>query len=207
MTFSASSLNFGVLEVGLTSVPQSVTVTNVSGHAATFSSIATSGDFVQTNSCPTTLNAGQNCSITVNFKPKAAGARTGTVTLKDNDPGSPTQTITLAGTGETVALGFTPASLNFGSVQAGSSIMQSATLTNDGAAPVKITGITISGVARRDFHETNNCPATLNVQESCTVQVVFSPADVAPYVANVAVKNSAGGSVTLPLKGSGVDGG
>jgi hypothetical protein len=52
MTFSANSLNFGFLQIGLKSSPQTVTVTNVSSHSAMFTSIASSGDFTQTNNCP-----------------------------------------------------------------------------------------------------------------------------------------------------------
>jgi hypothetical protein len=204
LTFSASSLNFGLLQIGLTSPPQTVTVTNVSSHSATFTSIASSGDYAQSNNCPTTLNAGQNCTITVTFTPTAAGTRTGAVTLTDNCPGSPTQTIALTGVGESGALGFTPASLNFGNVLVGSHSIQSATLTNDGAAPVTITGIAISP-ANATFTQTNNCPATLNVQQTCTFQVTFTPPDVFTYNATLSVTNSANGPATLPLSGTGVD--
>jgi hypothetical protein len=93
LTFSTTSLNFGLLEFGQTSAPKTVTVSNVSGHAATFSSIAASGDYAETNTCPATLEAGQQCTINVTFKPTAAGTRNGAVTLADDSPGSPTQTI------------------------------------------------------------------------------------------------------------------
>jgi hypothetical protein len=208
LTFSASSLNFGLLQIGLTSASQTVTVTNVSSHSVTFTSIASSGDFSQSDTCPTTpttLGAGQNCTITVSFSPAAAGARTGAVTLKDNCPGSPTQTIALTGTGEAGALGFTPASLNLGSVTVGSSSTQSATLTNDGAAPVNITGIAIS-LAGTTFTQTNNCPATLSVQQTCTFQIVFTPPDVFTYNATLSISNSANGPANLALSGTGLDG-
>ncbi len=207
LTFSASSLNFGLLQIGLTSASQTVTVTNVSSHSATFTSIASSGDFSQSNTCPTTttLDPGQNCTITVTFSPTAAGTRTGAVTLKDNCPGSPTQTITLSGTGETGALGFTPASLNLGNVPVGSSSTQSATVTNDGAAPVNITAIAISP-SGGTFTQTNNCPATLNVQQTCTFQIVFTPPDVFTYNATLSITNSANGPANLPLSGMGLDG-
>jgi hypothetical protein len=126
------------------------------------------------------------------------------VTLTDNCPGSPTQTIALTGVGESGALGFTPASLNFGNVLVGSHSIQSATLTNDGAAPVTITGIAISP-ANATFTQTNNCPATLNVQQTCTFQVTFTPPDVFTYNATLSVTNSANGPATLPLSGTGVD--
>ena len=177
MTFSAPSLNFGLEQIGLKSSPQTVTVTNVSSHSATFTSIASSGDYTQTNTCPSTLNAGQNCTITVTFTPSAAGTRNGNVTLKDNDPGSPIQVITLTGTGEKLSLGFTPASLNLGSVAVGSSSSQSASLVNDGANPVNITRIAISP-AGGTFTQTNACPATLNVQQTCSFQITLTPPDV-----------------------------
>jgi hypothetical protein len=207
LTFSASSPNFGLLQIGLTSASQTVTVTNVSSHSATFTSIASSGDFSQSNTCPTTttLDPGQNCTITITFSPTAAGTRTGAVTLKDNCPGSPTQTITLSGTGETGALGFTPASLNLGNVPVGSSSTQSATVTNDGAASVNITAIAISP-SGGTFTQTNNCPATLNVQQTCTFQIVFTPPDVFTYNATLSITNSANGPANLPLSGMGLDG-
>jgi N-acetylneuraminic acid mutarotase len=205
LTFSASSLNFGLLQIGLSSPSQTVTVTNVSSHSVKISSIASSGQFSQTHTCPTTLASGQNCTITVTFTPTGAGTQNNAVTLKDNCPGSPIQTIALTGTGETLALGFTPGALNLGSVAVGSSISQSATLTNDGAAPVSITGASISP-ADGTFTQTNNCPATLNVQQTCTFQVTFTPPDVFTYNATLSVTNGAGAAATLPLTGTGLDG-
>jgi len=164
--------------------------------------------FSQSNTCPTTtatLDPGQNCTITVTFSPTAAGTRTGAVTLKDNCPGSPTQTITLNGTGETGALGFTPASLNLGNVPVGLSSTQSATVTNDGAAPVNITAIAISPWGGT-FTQTNNCPATLSVQQTCTFQIVFTPPDVFTYNATLSITNSGNGPANLPLSGTGLDG-
>ena len=204
LTFSASSLNFGLLQIGLSSASQTVTVTNVSNHSVAFTSIASSGDYAQTNTCGSTITSGQNCTITVTFTPTASGPRKGAVTLKDNCPGSPTQTIALSGTGEKLALGFTPASLNLGSVVVGSSTTQSATLTNDGAASVNITGISISP-ARGIFTQTNNCPPTLGVQQTCTFQITFTPPDVFTYKATLSVTNSAGAAATLALSGTGLN--
>ena len=204
LTFSASSLNFGLLQIGLSSPSQTVTVTNVSGHSVAFTSIASSGDYSQTNTCPTTMTAGTSCTINITFTPAKTGTRSGAVTLKDNSPGSPTQTISLTGTGETLALGFAPASLNLGSVVVGSSITQSATLTNDGAAAVNITGIAISP-ANGTYTQTNNCPATLGVQQTCTFQIVFTPPDVFTYKATLSIANSAGAAASLPLSGTGLN--
>jgi hypothetical protein len=208
MTFSSSSLNFGLLQIGLTSASQAVTVTNVSSHSATISSITHSGNYSDSNNCPitpNTLNSGQNCTITITFTPTAAGTRNGTVTLKDNDPGSHAQTIALTGVGETLELGFTPSSLNLGSVAVGSTSSQTATVTNDSAAPVNIGVISISP-ANATFTQTNNCPATLGVQQTCAVTIVFAPPDVFTYNATLSIANSGNGTAHLGLTGTGLDG-
>lgn len=204
LTFSSTALNFGLLQIGLSSPSQTVTVTNVSSHSLNFSSIASTGDYSQTNTCPATMTAAQSCTITITFTPTASGTRTGAVTLKDNSPGSPTQTISLTGTGETLALGFTPSSINFGSIAVGSGSSQTATLTNDGSAAVTLTAFAISP-ANSTYTQTNNCPATLGVQQSCTFTIVFTPPDVFTYNATVSVTNSAGGAATLALTGTGLN--
>jgi N-acetylneuraminic acid mutarotase len=204
LTYSSYSLNFGLLQVGLSSPSQTVTVTNVSNHAVTFTPVAGSGDYSQTSTCPATLAAGLNCTITITFAPTAAGTRKGAVTVKDNSPGNAVQTISLTGTGETLALGFTPGSLSYGSIVVGSSAALSATLTNDGSASVNLTGFAISP-ANNTYTQTNNCPATLAVQRSCTFQIVFTPPDVFTYKATLSVTNSAGGAASLAMTGTGLN--
>ena len=205
LTFSASTLNFGYLQVGLTSAAHTVTVSNVSNHSVVFSSIAASGDFSQSNNCPSTLAINYSCTISLTFTPTAAGARSGAITLKDNSPGSPKQTIALSGTGGAGALTFTVGSLNLGSVIAGYSISQSATLINDGSVAVNITGISIAP-ADGTFTSTNNCPAKLNPQQTCVFQVTFTPPDIGPYNAKLTVTDSGkGAAASLALAGTGLD--
>jgi hypothetical protein len=100
LTFSASSLDFGRLPIGSMSPPQTATVTNVSGHPVSFTSITASGDYAQTNTCPASLSFRQSCTITATFTSTSQGTRTGAVTLKDNSLGSPSQTTALKGVGE-----------------------------------------------------------------------------------------------------------
>jgi hypothetical protein len=84
-----------------TSAAMTVKVTNTGLGPLTINSIAASGDFAQTNTCPassSTLAAAGTCTINITFAPTATGARTGTLTVTDNASGSP-QTIPLTGTG------------------------------------------------------------------------------------------------------------
>lgn len=116
------------------------------------------------------------------------------------------QYIALSGTGEATTLGLVPGSLEFGDVIVGSSSVQSATLVNAGAAPVDITGIGFSP-ANRIYSQTNNCPTTLNVQQTCTFEITFTPPDVFTYSATLSVTGTGGGLATLHLSGTGLDGG
>ena len=202
---SVSSLTFGVLQIGLTSASQTVTVTNVSTHSVIFNGITSSGDFSQSNTCPTTLSAGQNCTVTVSFKPTAGGTRNGAVTLKDNCPGSPTQAIALTGTGATNAMTLLPNPLSFPGQIPGTSGYMSITLYNDGTAAVNIKTIGISP-ANSTFTQTNNCPATLNPNTNCAIQVVFTPPDTGNYRATLSVSDSDKSSPqTASLSGVGLD--
>ena len=99
---SPASLSFGTLARGSTSAAKLVTLTNNKSGALTISSIAmsgtNSGDFLQTNTCGTSVPAKSSCTISVKFKPTAVGTRSAAVTVTDNASNSP-QTVTLTGTG------------------------------------------------------------------------------------------------------------
>jgi hypothetical protein len=98
VTLTPTSLSYPSRTVGTTSSAKTVTLKNTGTGTLTITSIATSGDFSQTNTCGTSRTAGQSCTISVRFKPTAKGTRTGTLTVIDNATGSP-HTASLTGTG------------------------------------------------------------------------------------------------------------
>jgi N-acetylneuraminic acid mutarotase len=213
---SPYSLNFGLEEKGVTSPGQPIKVTNVSHAPVTFKSIATSGNFSQTKTCPTTpqnLAAGANCTINVTFNPTTTGTRTGAVTLIDNSVGSPSQTIVLTGTGEPYAISFTPSSLTLPSVLPSGTTYKTVTVTNDGSAPVTISNIAIApanGTPVGTFTVySTNCPvkpSQLGGNLPCTIQVAFTPPDSITFNATLQVVDNAPGSPhLLPLTGMGID--
>jgi hypothetical protein len=99
VSLSFSLLTFSAQTVTNSSSAQTVTLSNTGGAPLALSSITASGDFSQTNTCGTTVSQGANCTISVTFKPTAAGTRTGSVSISDNAPDSP-QSIALSGTGQ-----------------------------------------------------------------------------------------------------------
>ncbi|MDI1466248.1 choice-of-anchor D domain-containing protein [Catellatospora sp. KI3] len=98
LSANPSSLTFGSQALNTTSAAQAVTVTNTGNAAAAISAVSVSGDYLQTNTCGSSLAAGASCTVNVSFRPTASGTRTGTLTVTSNAVNSPT-TVALTGTG------------------------------------------------------------------------------------------------------------
>jgi len=207
-TLSATSLLFGNLAVATTSGAQSVTFTNNSAAPIAISSIALTGanpsDFLTSNTCGTSLAAGANCTIKARFVPAAQGPLAASITITDDANGSP-QTIALSGTGIIAAPTLSATSLSFGNQLLGlSSAAQSVTLTNNAAAPLAITSVTVSGAGASSFAVTNTCGSSVAVGGSCTVKGVFTPTVVGALAATVTIVDDATNTPqTIALSGTG----
>ncbi len=98
VSLSSGSLTFASQWVGTTTAAQNLTLNNTGSAPLAISSVATNGDFTETNACGMSVAAGANCMITVSFTPTSAGARSALVTITDNATGSP-HAVALSGTG------------------------------------------------------------------------------------------------------------
>jgi len=98
VTLRPSKLKFGDVQVGNSSQPIKVTITNSSAAVLNFGTIGITGDYSQTNTCGTHIPAHKSCKVLVTFTPTQQGVRTGALTIRDSDETSP-QTIPLTGTG------------------------------------------------------------------------------------------------------------
>jgi hypothetical protein len=205
VSLSPASLTFPAQPVGTSSGAQSVTLRNTGSASLTITSIKASGDFSQTNTCGSSVAAGASCTLSVTFKPTAAGTRTGAVTITDN--ASPaTQTVSLTGTGvATPLVSLSPASLTFPAQKVGtSSSAQRVTLKNTGSAVLTITSITVSG----DFSQTNTCGSSLAASASCTLSVTFKPTATGTRTGAVTITDNANPATqTISLTGTGVSSG
>jgi hypothetical protein len=203
VTLSPTSLTFPTQLVGTASAPQNVTLTNTGAASLSVTSIATTGDFSQTNNCGTTVAVGASCSISVTFTPTTINTRTGTVVVTDNAPASP-QTVALTGTGTYVT--WTPASLSFGTVPVGtSSAPQAITFTNNASSSLNIKSVAITGPDNKDYSQTNNCGTLLARHSSCTINVTFTPTATGLRTADATISDFLGGNATqnIPLSGTG----
>ena len=171
---SVGSLKFSAL-VGSTSAVQNVTVKNLGAGLLTFSSIAASGDYAETDTCLSKqLASGASCTISVTFSPTVTGAIPGVITINDNGTNGAPHRISLSGTG-LVTIGVAPASLTFPLTNVGStSAAQIVTVTNNAATAQNIAWIA-SGNYTAVAGGVTPCGSTLNAASACTLSVTFSP--------------------------------
>lgn len=200
-------LSFGSQIAGVTTQPQTTTLTNSDSNALTITSIgitgANSSDFGETNNCGTSLTPGSSCNISVTFDPTVIGARSATVSISDNAANSP-QTVALSGTG-TSPVTLTPSNLAFGGQAVGiPSAPEISTVTNIGNVSLTITAIVITGANGSEFAQTNNCPSSVAPNRSCQISVTFTPTAPGTAIASIMVTDTATGSPqALSLTGMG----
>jgi len=201
VSISPFALQFASETVGSSSVPQTVLLRDMGSSELSISSITTTGDFTQTNYCADSVLPAGSCSLSITFTPTASGSRRGTVVIQDNATGSP-HIITLNGTGLGASVTLTPSILSFSSTPVGtSSTAQTLTLTNSGNETLDISSIQITG----DFAQVNSCPASLEPNSSCTINITFTPTATGARSATLTVNDNAQGSQTVGLTGAGSD--
>jgi hypothetical protein len=205
VALSPTSILFGNQAVNVTSLPTTITLANLGNAALNITNVVASSQFaVAANTCPATVNALANCTITVTFTPTASGSQSGTLTVTDSAAGSP-HIVGLFGTGVgSPSISINPASLIFSNQQVGvASTPQSIVITNSGS-PMLISSI---GISAGDFIQTNNC-STLPTNSSCSIGVTFTPTAVGTRSATITINDDAGaGRQTVPVSGTGTGAG
>jgi hypothetical protein len=205
---SPGSLTFGNQNLGTTSGPQLVTLSNTGGSALTVTGITPSANFGQTNNCGSSLAAGDSCTISVTFAPTTTGTLNGTLTIADNNNGltGSTQTVTLSGTGTAPGVSLSPASVTFGNQLVGTTSAASAvTVTNNGTASLSFTNIAAAGdFAVAAGGTTCSTTAPVAASGSCVINVTFTPTATGSRSGSLTLSDNANGSMqTVSLSGTG----
>jgi hypothetical protein len=186
-SLAPSSLNFSLVPIGSISAAQTAALTNVGRTALGIASVTVRGEFIQTNTCGSSLPPAGTCTISVKFEPTTDGMQNGTLTVVDSGG---TQFVNLSGTA--TPLKFTPASVNFGSVNVGTtSASKSVTLANVGITTLTLTSIAIGGTDAGDFALTGDtCGKSLAAGANCKVTITFTPTATGTRSGNVTIKDS-----------------
>jgi D-Tyr-tRNAtyr deacylase len=174
LSATPSSVNFGTVAVN-SDTTKTIQLQNTGTSQVTISSVASSVASVVVSgiTLPLNLAAGKSASFTAAYKPTAAGALSGKITVTSNAVGSP-MSISLSGTAAgAAALTATPASVAFGSVAVGGQATQTVKLENTGGGSASITkmsftgtGVTVTGLT---------APATLSAGQSVNLTVTYKP--------------------------------
>jgi len=200
-------VDFGGQSVGITSVPQNVTLTNASNTAVSISSIGITGadsrDFAQSNNCGTSVPANGVCSISVTFTPAALGSAVASLNVTDNSPGSPLS-VSLSGTGLGASVGLSTPSMSFSSQYVGTSgLPQTLIVTNTGNESLTITTVTSSAA---DFGPSSNCTNPVEPGRNCTIAVFFDPTVSGTRTGALLIHdNGVGNPHSVSLSGTGQD--
>ena len=214
-SISANPVGFGNVEVGGTSAPKSITITN-NGTVSLYlvSSApggANPGAFNPDHGCATPLGTGiapgASCTIMVTFTPPATGAFSANFTVKDG-AGVQSVLVGLSGTGVASASVVTPTLLSFGNVSINyTSPPQFVTVTNTGLGLLTFTNIQVTGNNASSYSATS-C-ASLAPGAKCTITVTFKPGpgSAGPLPAILSITDNAPGlPQTVNLTGTGVSG-
>jgi len=193
-------LQYSSQPVGSASQPLMLFLRNMGSSPLAISSITVGGDFAETDTCGTSVPAAARCTFSVTFTPTAVGLRSGSIQILDDAAGSP-HIIALSGSGSGPVAALSPTSLAFSAQPLGTpSVPQTVNLTNAGNATLNLGSIQVAG----DFSQTNNCPATLAPNSSCTLSVTFTPTVTGPRNGTLTISDSAQGSPqTVILTGTG----
>jgi hypothetical protein len=95
-----------------------------------------------------------------------------------------------------------PSSIDFGSVQQGSSSpIRTILVANVGTAPLTISRISVGGASGNQFSQTNNC-SSIGAGGSCTISVTFTPTSTGSKSAFISlVYNASGSPANVSLSG------
>ena len=196
-------LGFGEVQVGATSAAQTADVTNVGLVPIVMSGAggAPGGDFSGSQNCQgRTLAPGESCQMTFSYSPTSAGPASAASSGTWN--GQP-YSIALSGTGVPPRFQLTPAGIDFGDAQVGTtSAQRMVDVTNVGLAEVVMSGA--GGAPGGDFSGSQNCQGrTLAPGESCQMTFSYSPTTTGPASATSSGSWN-GQPFSIPLAGRGL---
>jgi hypothetical protein len=201
VSFAALATDTAMATVTLKNIgdaPLVITNTNLLGDAA-FSK--------RNDNCDgSTVPAGNTCTVIVEFTPPVNGSYSGTLRFADDAPGSP-HDVTLTGSVLLRGIDSTPTNVDFSDFTHGQrSPPRTVTIKNTGTANLHVGTVQIGGANVKSFLlGKTNCPnAVIAPDDTCTVNVRFTPMRAEPRGADLIVQNDAGPDKHVALTGTGI---
>lgn len=200
-----NAINFGDQVIGTQSSSQTVFISNVGNAFVFVNGIGLAGpnaaDFQSSGICGG-LVPGATCTVSVSFNPSTIGPKTAQLSIGSNAQNAATvNSVALSGNGVPLPRSLAVLSataVGFGNtIFGGAAAPQTILLTNNGTLPLVIQSATTSA----EYTQTNNCPASLNPQTSCTISLRFTPFGLGPRVGEFVLNSNTADSPNRVLLG------
>jgi hypothetical protein len=183
-------LAFSPLEVGNTSAPLPVTLSNSGGTALAMGSVTATPPFLvppSGNSCGSSVAPNTSCAVQVEFAPTQAGVATGLLTFTD---AAGAQMVNLTGTGQAAPTDIlNPTSLSFSPTPIGQSASLTFTITNTGDLALTGLSLSVASTPAGQFQATSGCGTQVAAQHPgiCTITVQFAPSQTGAITGTITV--------------------
>jgi hypothetical protein len=203
-SITPSALQFGNVQTGVTSSPQTVTVTLPNQDAAIANLVTSPSAYhlSQNTSCPLGTSV---CQFTIVFNPSTIGESDDHLLVTDLATGY-SSSIGLTGMGGIPVVSLSNTTLTYSPRSVGvTSVAQAITLTNNGNAPLTISNLGLVGSNPGDYSiVSNTCGSSVAVNASCSVSVNFTPVATGTRSAILQiVSNAASSPDSVQLSGTG----
>ena len=211
------SLNTDVLAFAATLVGETlddvVILTNTGSAALAIDDISLSGSaaFTQSNDCGGSLSPSATCTVSVVFKPSAAGEQAAILSIQSSDGDHPQMTVAVSGEGQAVptpSLTTNPGQMSFGALAVGNTLNAELLVINDGNVALDVAS-TLSGSDANAFARLGDSECLpLQPGEQCSVTVSFTPLSAGAKSAALQVGSAElGEAVSVALSGEGIGAG
>jgi len=152
------------------------------------------------------LTSPNNTVAVISGTPDTAAQSDFTVQVTDSSGGSGSEPYTVSVLLGGDSLTLSPSPLVFGAqLLATSGTQETVTVTNAILSPITISGVAVSGTNSSEFTENTTCNSTLAAGASCTIGVVFTPAQMGQLEASLTITDDTQASPhSVALIGSGV---
>ncbi len=151
------------------------------------------------------IEPGTRDTLWITFTPLSVTTYSDILTFVTDDPGLPSVTIPLHGTGlpvPTPQITVTPLNLNFGSIAMNTSKTMVINILNSGNGNLLITNVTSSNTA---FSVLGNTAFSLGQNENINVAMSFAPVQAGAYTGQLTIQSNAQ-NITVPLSGIALQG-
>jgi hypothetical protein len=218
VVFGPTSINFGSVNLGVTSSPQSIQITNTGGANLTWTNFSTTqpggttfNDQPGGGTCPLAnasgLTPGSSCTVNVTGMTNNTGVQNGTFNFPSNAPNSP-QTVPLSITGNNPAIPGVSIAPTSGAFGTGTTPIPF-TITSNGTANL-VMGSPPATITDTDFilqAISGQCTSAQSIApaSTCKEQVGFTPLSVGAKSGSLNIfDNVTGSPQVIPLTGTGV---